>query len=234
MTPSGNIFSSSNKNIIENTIYELQKHNQIEVDENNAIIGEPIEKITFYGLFCTELDFWNNQDKKFETDNIASTLGSDPFTHLAPGPEQVHQLYLWRSIINLLECLGHDFYAIQYYNEEKERLNSLANQICEDFNAGSGAEKSIFANLTHLMGSPIASWAFTFRGLNEFKVVTALTQTAEFQISIETLVDEESEKHRPKGIDDWELSDDEELCDRIYNEKKKQVFDEVLEIFTVC
>ena len=167
-------------------------------------------------------------------DDILSLLKNDPFTHLSPGPEAVDQLHLWRSIIDLLKNLVHDFYQIQFYKDEKEARNDLAKQICDDFNSASGAAKSIFINLLHLMGSPIASWAFTFKGLNEFKVTTAFSQTAEFQLSIDTLVDEHATQHGYEDVDDLVMENDKGQFDRIYNEKKKQVFNEVLDIFTVC
>lgn len=208
-TPSGKVYSSFNKDLIENTIYDLQKYSDIQIDENNSLIGEPLEALSFYTLFCSQLDVWNTTDKKFCINQIINGINKDPFTNISAGPERGDQLHQWRSIINLLDKKGYDFDLLQYYNRNPSEVLSLAEEISKDFNNSSPAEKSIFWNLLQ-HGSIIASWAFTYQGLNEVKVTTALIASGYYLMEIDVTACE---------------------TNSTYNEIKKKFYKEILESF---
>ena len=84
-TPSGNVLESPNEELIEEIIYELQKFTSLEI-KDGIIQGEPIDKITLYGLLCTQIDVYS-YDRKFEPEEFEKFLESDFITHLSPGPE---------------------------------------------------------------------------------------------------------------------------------------------------
>ena len=232
-TPGRNLFSSFNSTLIENTIYELQRYDKVEVSETNHLLGEPIESITLYSLYCTEIDFWSD-GKSLDREEVISMLNGDPFTNLAPGPEQIDQYHQWRSIINLLSEEKIDFLSIQYHIKKQQEIDRLIDIIFENFDSGLNAQKSIFINLATILRSPIASWALTYKQTSEIALATAFTETGEFVFGIHDMVNEELEKQKPEGVDDdlWEV--DEETYDKIYNQKKKDLFNEFLDIFTVC
>ena len=232
-TPKGKLYSSYNKEIIETTIFDLQRYEQVKFKKNNSLIGEPIEKISIYSLYSTELDYWN-KNKLLDVESVKQILGSDPFTNIAPGPESVDQLYQWRTITSLLNKFKHDFYKIQYFEKDEKEITNLASHICDDFNSNSNSKKSIFINLLNIFESPIASWALTYHELNDFAFVTAFTQTAAFIGGIPDLVYEELRKRNPDIDDEDELFSDDDLYDEIYNNKKKEIFNEFIEILNIC
>ncbi|MDC0239338.1 ATP-binding protein [Candidatus Thioglobus sp.] len=233
-TPGGNIFSSFNEEIIENTIYELQRYDRIEIDENDSITGEPLGDIRFYSLFSTELDFWS-EERLLEAKQIEDALSSDPITNISPGPEAVDQYHQWRSILKILEDQNINFSAIQYYVKDKKEIQKILNKICEDFNSGSNAHKSVFINLLNMYESLIASWAFTYQGQSASAFATAFTQTGIFQMVLQELVNDEIENLKPEDYEDDELFEvDEKDYDRISNQKKKEFFEEFLTVLDSC
>ena len=214
-------------------IYELQRYDQVQISEDNHLIGEPLETVTLYGLYCTEIDFWSD-GRALEKTEIHSMLGGDPFTNLAPGPEQIDQFHQWRSIIEVLGDQNIDFWKIQYHIKDAAEIDRLVDIIHQDFSHGLNAQKSIFINLLSILQSPIASWALTYKQVSEIALSTAFTETGDFIFGIHDMVNSELNEQRPDEIDDelWEV--DQEIYDRIYNEKKKQLFNDFLEIFNVC
>ena len=230
-TPQGNLYSSYNRSIIENTIYDLQRYDKINIGDDFSIVGEPLESITIYTLHCTEIDFWSNGET-IENQDILSMFSSDPFLNIAPGPEQIDQFHQWRSIIDVLQKYKINFNKIQYYIKDKEEINRLVTLIQNDFNNGSNSNKSIFINLLQF-GSPIASWAMTYKDISEIALATAFTETGDFQFSIQQMVNEEIENQKPDDIDEelWEV--EETKYDEIYNDKKKVLFNEFLDNFNV-
>ena len=233
-TPGGNLFSSFNQGIIENTIYDLQRYDRIEIDENDSITSDPLGDMRFYSLFSTELDFWTKK-RLLETKQIKGKLSSDPITNISPGPEAVDQHHQWRSLIKILENLGINFGGIQYYAKDEVDIKKLLDKICQDFNSGSSAHKSVFINLLNLYESLIASWAFCYHGLSANAFATAFTQTGMIQFLLADLVNEEIENLKPEGQDDDELFEvDQKEYDRIANQKKREFFDEYMTILDSC
>lgn len=234
-TPGGNLITSSNEEVISNIIYDLQRYEDIELDENNSITGAPIEAITSYALLCTEIDFWSG-DRRLESEEIEARLGAlmDPLTNLSPGPEQVDQLHQWRSVIDLLKTFGYNFMELQYFAKDKKQINSLANQISKDFNSGNRSEKSVFINILTIFGSPILSWSFCFHRLSELKIANALTETANFQFSLAQITSDEFE-NQDTGNDTENPSDsDDALLKKIRNKKRKEQIDETVQILHLC
>ena len=233
-TPKGKIFSSFNEEIIENTIYELQRYDRIEIDENQSITGEALGVISFYSLFSTEIDFWS-EDRNLEINQIKDMLSSDPITNISPGPEAVDQYHQWRSIIKILEDQNITFGSIQYYKKDEKIIDMLLNKICNDFNSGSNAHKSVFINLLQMYESLIASWAFVYHGLSASAVATAFTQTGMFQFALNGMVNDELESLKPEGFEDDELFDvDQKDYDRIANQKKREFFEEIMSVLDSC
>ncbi len=232
-TPKGNLYWSYNLNVIERTIYDLQRYDKIKINGNSHIVGEPVEKVTTYGLLCTELDFWSNGES-IEKEDIHTMLRGDPFSNLAPGPEQVDQYHQWRSIIDVLKRHRIDFWQIQYHIKNQDEIDRLATIIHHDFSNGSNSQKSIFVNLLHVLDSPIASWAITYKEVSEIALATAFTETGEFLFSIQDMVNEEIERQKPEDVEEdlWEV--EASKYDEIYNDKKKIIFNEFLDIFNAC
>ena len=87
--------------------------------------------------------------------------------------------------------------------------------------------QNLYGHLTTILRSPIASWALTYKQTNEIALATAFTETGEFVLSIHDMVEEELEKQRPEGLNEdlWEV--DKETYDKIYNKKKKDLFNDL-------
>jgi len=229
-TPGGKTLCSSNIEITENVIFELQRYDKVEINENNCVIGEPLSNVSFYSLLCTEIDYWSNK-KILTEDDINDLLKSDPFTNISPGPEAVDQLHQWRSIISTIKALGFDFHSLQYYIEDRGEFKKLLTKICKDFNSNSNAHKSVFINLLTIYSSPIASWAFCYHDLSGNAFATAFTETSDFKFNLSESVLEEIEAIMPKN--DTEDSQDDyidEDYDKIYNLKKREIFEDILKI----
>jgi len=234
-TPGGNLIASSNEEVISNIIYDLQRYEDIELDENNSITGAPMETVTSYALLSTEIDFWSG-DRRLESEEIEARLGAlmDPLTNLSPGPEQVDQLHQWRSVIDLLETFGYNFMELQYFSNDKKQINSLANQISKDFNSGNRSEKSVFINILTIFGSPILSWSFCFHRLSELEIANALMETVNFQFNLTESISDELENQNT-GNDAKNPSDsDDVLVKRIRNKKRKELFDGAVQILHLC
>ena len=234
-TPGGNLIASSNEEVISNIIYDLQRYEDIELDENDSIIGAPMETLTSYALLSAEIDFWSG-DERLESEEIEARLGKlmDPLTNLFPGPEQVDQLHQWRSVIDFLETFGYNFMELQYFSNDKKQINFLANQISEDFNSGNRSEKSVFINILTIFGSPILSWSFCFHRLSEVEIASALIETVDFQFSLTESISDELENHNTGNNAKNPSDSNDVLVKRIRNKKKKEQFDEVVQILYLC
>ena len=132
-TPMGNLIISKNEALIDLMVSELQKFYELELDEQNSLVGEALEKLSIYSLLCTQKDFWESEEKNFSNEDMANKLQQDPITNLSPGPEQVDQLFQWRDLVKYLEHRGFDFYEIQYF-KKPNRQTELAEIIAKDFN----------------------------------------------------------------------------------------------------
>lgn len=91
-TPEGNLIQSTSDELIEHLVLDLQRHSSVRVSDTKSLEGEPLEKISFYSLFSTQIDFWGDPERSIPRDEIISMLQRDPITNLSPGPEQVDQL----------------------------------------------------------------------------------------------------------------------------------------------
>jgi len=216
-TPQGNDLESPNEDLIEEIIYELQKFTSLEI-KDGIIKGEPINKITLYGLLCTQIDFYSS-DIIFEPEEFEKYLSSDFITNLSPGPEKVDQMYQWRSVISFLEERGHDFFNIQYYKISKNDLEKLSNNIVNDLNLSDSNKKSIFFNLASIYGSVITSWVFTFSELSGNAFATVLSETAEYYNYIGFGIDED-------------LTEEEMI--NLQKQKKREFFNECEEVIQTC
>ena len=228
-TPAGNLLLSKNKKLIESTIYDLQKYEEIDIEEDHYISGEPLERISLYTLLSTQIDFYSGE-KKLTIDEI--DLSIDPFLNLSPGPEKIDQLHQWRKIIQNLESEGFDFLKLQYYSEDEKLKNQLKEQICLDFNASSKTLKSVFINIATIFRSNVGSWCFCFKNLSADVFATALKYTVDFQFQIEEEMYEEISR----------LNEDEEkfFNDNYDKEHKKlknyitkKNFNDRLEVFSI-
>ncbi len=217
LTPAKNLLESPSEDLIDEIIYELQKFESLEL-KNGVIKGGPIEFITLYGLLCSQIDF-HSDDKKYEPEEFEQSLKSDFLTNLSPGPEQVDQMYQWRSIISFLEERGYDFYKIQYYQTDENMLAKLSENIISDVNLFDSCKKSIFFNLLHIYRSPITSWAFTSKEFSGNAFATILSETASYYEYI--------------GFDIDDDYSDEEM-EKIQTEKKRKFFDECEEVIKTC
>lgn len=240
-SPSGNIIKSKCREIIEVIIYELQKFYSLELSENCSLIGDPIERVSHYSLISTQIDFWEDETKKFPVDEMRRKIKNDPLTNLSPGPEQVDQMYQWREIVNYLKEKGYDFWKLQYFKDKKEQTK-LANKILQDFNSSQPFQKSIFIQLTHLLESIISSWVFVFGEVTASKFATIFTETSVFQLNldyapIEDELDEDgktSDGFFPIEMFGKVVKDDNDNDIKLKEKKKKEMFREIEEISDIC
>ena len=181
-TPAGNLLASKNRKLIDSTIYDLQKYEEIDIEEDQFISGEPLERISLYTLLSTQIDFYSGE-KKFTSDEI--NLSIDPFLNISPGPEKIDQLHQWRLIIENLENEGFDFLKVQYYSTDEKLKDQLKEQICIDLNSSSKILKSVFINIATIFRSYVGSWCFCFKNLTPDVFATALKYTADFQFQIQ-------------------------------------------------
>jgi len=234
-SPAGNMVSSESEQVIEDVIFELQSYGDIEITENGSLIGLPITTITPYALLSTKLDFWEGE-KLLEHGEIELMryFLNDPLTKISPGPEKVDQLHQWRKVITILENKGYDFYKLQYYANDQTEIMGLSFAICEDFNSTRSAVKSVFINILNLFGSPILSWAFCFHDLSEEAFAIALTETADFQMSLDFEVEEELENIEDKegSIESPDFEDD--VIQQVRNLKRKEKIDAIVKTLDVC
>ena len=183
-TPMGNLIRSRNEALIELMVSELQKFYELELDKKNSLVGEALEKLSIYSLLCTQKDFWESEEKQISAEDMASKLKQDPITNLSPGPEQVDQLFQWRDLIKYLEHRGFDFYDIQYFNKPNRQIE-LAELIAQDFNNSLPYQKSLFIQMTQIGESIITSWVFVFGSLTANRFAAILSETAQFQLSVD-------------------------------------------------
>jgi hypothetical protein len=182
-TPMGNLIRSKNEALIDLMVSELQKFYELELDNQNSLVGEALEKLSIYSLLCTQKDFWESEEKKLSVEAMASDLKQDPITNLSPGPEQVDQLFQWQALIKYLKDRGFDFYDIQYFSKPNRQIE-LAEVIVHDFNNALPYQKSLFIQMTHIGESIITSWVFVFGSLTASRFAAILSETAQFQLSV--------------------------------------------------
>lgn len=240
-TPSGKVITNDNRDLIEIIIYELQKYIELEINEKNSIVGEPIEKVSIYGLISTQLDYWEDNSKTFPLEEMKRKIKIDPLTNLSPGPEQVDQIYQWREIVKFIENKNFNFHKLQYFGEEEQQSN-LAKEILDDFNNAESFQKAIFIQLTHIFNSIISSWIFVFGELSANQFATIFTETASFQTSLDYApIDEELDKEGKKldGTFPIEMfgkgSNEDEVEDiKLKQKRKLELFREIEEISEIC
>ena len=150
-TPNGTVIQSKNAQLIENLVFDLQKYSEVSPQENNSIAGAPLEDISLYSLVCTEIDFWSDQNKTIELDEMIQSLAIDPIANIAPGPEQVDQIHQWRSVIKLLEENHIKFHNIQYFIEDRSEMEKLAKLVKEDFDKFTNSQRAAFIQLNYLL-----------------------------------------------------------------------------------
>lgn len=234
-TPSGNVIEADNEEIIEHIVLDLQRHSSVKISENNFLEGEPLENISLYSLISTQIDFWNDPKRSIEEEELFNMIASDPISNISPGPEQVDQLYQWRSIIETLNSEGISFNDIQYFHDDKKEVWKLSKLIKADFDSGANSKKAIFVQLTVLLGSPICSWAFVYKTLSESQLATALTQSADFYAGMQDLTYEKLDEIRPSGLNEEES---EEFDEKNYNRAERlawhEMYREQEQILKVC
>lgn len=227
-TPEGNLIQSTSDELIEHLVLDLQRHSSVRVSDTKSLEGEPLEKISFYSLFSTQIDFWGDPERSIPRDEIISMLQRDPITNLSPGPEQVDQLHQWRSVIESLNDTQISFRDIQYFIEDKIEVQKLADLIKSDFDSSEGFKKAVFIQLSVLFNTPICAWSFVFKGLSENKLATALTQTADFVASVDMNIFEKLEERRPSGLneEDAEKFDDENYL-KVERTVRREMYEEI-------
>ena len=226
-TPGGKFLISPNKKLIETTIYDLQKYDEIEIEEDDSISGDPLDNISLYALISTQIDFWNN--KRIVTKEEFD-ITQDPFLNLSPGPEKREQLRQWKPIIEILKNNNFDFYKLQYYSDENQQKEELKEKICSDFNNCSNWNKSVFINLVTLYRSLIGSWCFCFNELSEDAFAACLKFSADFQSTIDYEVSEEISKIE----EDKDTNIDNDFIKKLRNNKTQEWFNRYIEVFNTC
>ena len=228
-TPKGNDLSSTNLKLIDSIIYDLQKYEDVEIEENQSISGEPLETISLYTLLSTQLDFYDKDRKLCYPDLEFST---DPLLNICPGPEKIDQLQQCRVIIQILKRRGFVFQKVQSYSNDLTLRERLREQICVDFNSSSNFLKSVFINIATIYGTYLGSWCFCFNGLSEDEFATALKYTGDFQWQVDYELTLEKEKLDEKEM--LELFRDEKRNTYLRNSVIKKCFNERVEVFSIC
>ena len=232
-TPNGTVIQSKNAQLIENLVFDLQKYSEVSPQENNSIAGAPLEDISLYSLVCTEIDFWSDQNKTIELDEMIQSLAIDPIANIAPGPEQVDQIHQWRSVIKLLEENHIKFHNIQYFIEDRSEMEKLAKLVKEDFDKFTNSQRAAFIQLNYLLGAPICVWAFICRGLSQNALITALTQTAHFIVSVEDITKEKLEEIRPQDLTEDEAEEfDDEHYHQVERTARIEVYEEIAKVLS--
>ena len=201
LTPKHKKLESKNKELIESIIYELQRYESVEL-VSDSIVGRPIGELTLYGLLCSEIDFWKDKEDKIALQDVQNLVKSDPLTNLSPGPEIADQIHQWRAVYNFLNDFKYndeviEYYDIQYHVQDRKKFNFVCELLCNEFNSFPSFLKSIFINLTHLLKSPLVSWAFVRKKITPENLATINIQTCavpldtdDVNVSKEDLFDE--------------------------------------------
>ena len=227
-TPNGNLIQSENEQLIENLVFDLQKHLEVSLQENNSLTGAPLEKVSLYSLVCTQIDFWSEQNKTIEIDEMIQMLVADPVANISPGPEQIDQIHQWRSILKALDEKGISFHDIQYFVEDRSEMEKLAGFVKADFDNYSNFERAAFIQLNHLLSAPICVWAFIYRNLSQNAFITALTETADFILSVQEIAQQKLEAMRPQELTDDEIENfDDEHFQKVEKAARIEVYEEI-------
>jgi hypothetical protein len=234
-TPGGNLVESSNEDLIEHIVSDMQRHSFVTISKDDCLEGDPLEQISLYSLISTRIDFWNDPERSIEIEELLQMIASDPIANISPGPEQVDQLHQWRSVISLLEAENISFHNIQYFIEDKSEVYKLARLIKSALDNSEAPAKAIFIQLSVLFISPICAWAFVFKKLSEGKLATALTQSADFVANIDLLANDKLEALRPLGLSE---ADSEDFDDKNYSKAeriaRRELYQEQEHILKIC
>lgn len=225
-TPNGNIIKSDNERLIENLVFDLQKHSELTSEKNNSLSGAPLETVCLYSLVCTQIDFWSDRSKTIELEDMIKMLTADPVANISPGPEQVDQIHQWRSVTKILHKNKISFHDIQYFIEDRSEIETLAGIIKRDFDTSTNFERAAFIQLNHLLRAPICVWAFIYQELSQSAFATALSETANFILSVQEVTQEKLRDICPEGLTEDEI---EEFEDQHYQKVEKTARIEVYE-----